>query len=319
MALLSIERLRMAFPNPGGAPAHAVDDVSLTIDRGQVLGLVGESGCGKSMTALCIMRLVPPPGLITGGRVVFDGTDLLALPEPAMRAVRGARIGMIFQEPMTALNPVLTAGYQIAEALLIHQPISRRRAWERAVELLGEVGIPEPASRARDYPHQLSGGMRQRVMIAMAIACEPDLLIADEPTTALDVTIQADILDLLCRLRERRGMGILLITHDLGVVAEQADRVAIMYAGRIVEEAPTPELFAQPLHPYTRALLRSMPVLGAHRDRLETIPGNVPDVTRRPSGCSFRDRCPLATPECAVAPPPLEAKRPDHTAACIHV
>jgi oligopeptide/dipeptide ABC transporter ATP-binding protein len=319
MALLSVEQLRMAFPNPGGAPAHAVDDVSFTIDRGRVLGLVGESGCGKSMTALCIMRLVPPPGRITGGRVVFDGTDLLALPEPAMRAVRGARIGMIFQEPMTALNPVLTAGYQIAEALLIHQSISRRRAWERAVELLGEVGIPEPAARARDYPHQLSGGMRQRVMIAMAIACEPDLLIADEPTTALDVTIQADILDLLRRLRERRGMGLLLITHDLGVVAEQADRVAIMYAGRIVEEAPTPELFARPLHPYTRALLRSMPVLGAHRDRLETIPGNVPDVTRRPSGCSFRDRCPLATPDCAVAPPPLEAKRPDHTAACIHV
>jgi peptide/nickel transport system ATP-binding protein/oligopeptide transport system ATP-binding protein len=271
------------------------------------------------MTALCIMRLVPPPGRITAGRVVFDGTDLLALPEPAMRAVRGARIGMIFQEPMTALNPVLTAGYQIAEALLIHQSISRRRAWERAVELLGEVGIPEPASRARDYPHQLSGGMRQRVMIAMAIACEPDLLIADEPTTALDVTIQADILDVLRRLRERRGMGLLLITHDLGVVAEQADRVAIMYAGRIVEEAPTPELFARPLHPYTRALLRSMPVLGAHRDRLETIPGNVPDVTRRPSGCSFRDRCPLATPGCAVAPPPFEAKRPDHTVACIHV
>jgi peptide/nickel transport system ATP-binding protein len=319
MTLLSVEGLRMAFPNAGGAPAYAVDDVTFTIERGQVLGLVGESGCGKSMTALCIMRLVPPPGRITAGRVVFDGTDLLALPEPAMRAVRGARIGMIFQEPMTALNPVLTAGYQIAEALLIHQSISRRRAWERAVELLGEVGIPEPASRARDYPHQLSGGMRQRVMIAMAIACEPDLLIADEPTTALDVTIQADILDVLRRLRERRGMGLLLITHDLGVVAEQADRVAIMYAGRIVEEAPTPELFARPLHPYTRALLRSMPVLGAHRDRLETIPGNVPDVTRRPSGCSFRDRCPLATPECAVAPPPFEAKRPDHTAACIHV
>jgi peptide/nickel transport system ATP-binding protein/oligopeptide transport system ATP-binding protein len=319
MALLSVEGLTMAFPNAGGAPAYAIDGVSFSIDRGQVLGLVGESGCGKSMTALCIMRLVPSPGRITAGRIVFDGADLLTLPEPTMRAVRGARIGMIFQEPMTALNPVLTAGYQIAEALLIHQSISRRRAWQRAVELLSEVGIPEAASRARDYPHQLSGGMRQRVMIAMAIACEPDLLIADEPTTALDVTIQAEILDLLRGLRARRGMGLLLITHDLGVVAEQADRVAIMYAGRIVEEASTPELFAHPQHPYTRALLRSMPVLGAHRDRLETIPGNVPDITRRPSGCSFRDRCPLATAECAVAPPPLEPKRPGHTAACIHV
>jgi peptide/nickel transport system ATP-binding protein/oligopeptide transport system ATP-binding protein len=318
MALLSVEGLTMAFPTADGAPARAVDGISFAIDRGEVLGLVGESGCGKSMTALCIMRLVPSPGRITAGRIVFDGTDLLTLPEPVMRSVRGARIGMIFQEPMTALNPVLTAGYQIAEALLVHQSISRRRAWERAVELLGEVGIPEASSRARDYPHQLSGGMRQRVMIAMAIACEPDLLIADEPTTALDVTIQAEILDLLRGLRERRGMGLLLITHDLGVVAEQADRVAIMYAGRIVEEAATPELFAHPTHPYTRALLRSMPTLGVHRERLETIPGNVPDITRRPSGCSFRDRCPLATPECAVAPPPLEPKRPGHTAACIH-
>jgi peptide/nickel transport system ATP-binding protein/oligopeptide transport system ATP-binding protein len=319
MALLSVEGLMMAFPSDGSGPARAIDGVSFRIDRGEVLGLVGESGCGKSMTALCIMRLVPSPGRITAGRIVFDGADLLTLPEPAMRAVRGARIGMIFQEPMTALNPVLTAGYQIAEALLIHRAISRRQAWQRAVELLGEVGIPDAASRARDYPHQLSGGMRQRVMIAMAIACEPDLLIADEPTTALDVTIQAEILDLLRELRARRGMGLLLITHDLGVVAEQADRVAIMYAGRIVEEAPTPELFANPLHPYTRALLRSMPTLGAHRERLETIPGNVPDITRRPSGCSFRDRCPLVIPDCAVAPPPLESKRPGHTAACIRV
>ena len=318
MPLLAIDRLTLDFSRDGQV-ARALEGVSFTVERGQVMGLVGESGCGKSMTALAVMRLVPEAGRITGGRIVFDGIDLLSLPEPAMRAVRGARIGMIFQEPMTALNPVLTAGYQIAEALLIHQPISRRRAWQRAVELLSEVGIPEAASRARDYPHQLSGGMRQRVMIAMAIACEPDLLIADEPTTALDVTIQAEILDLLRGLRRRRGMGVVLITHDLGVVAEQADRVAIMYAGRIVEEATTAELFAQPLHPYTRALLRSMPTLGAHRERLDAIPGNVPDITRRPSGCTFRDRCPLATVECALEPPALVAKRPDHTVACIHV
>ena len=318
MALLAVEDLTLEFRRDG-VRARAVDGVSFAVDRGQVMGLVGESGCGKSMTALCVMRLVPSPGAITAGRIVFDGRDLLALPEPAMRAIRGARIAMIFQEPMTALNPVLTAGYQIAEALRIHRPISARDAWTRAVELLAEVGIPDAASRAHDYPHQLSGGMRQRVMIAMAIACEPELLIADEPTTALDVTIQAEILDLLRGLRARRGMGLVLITHDLGVVAEQADRVAIMYAGRIVEEAATLELFANPLHPYTRALLRSMPTLGVHRDRLDAIPGTVPDITRKPSGCAFRDRCPLAIAECAKEPPPLAPKRPDHTAACIRV
>ena len=318
MPLLEVDDLETVFLLERGA-ARAVDHVSFTLDAGRVLGLVGESGCGKSMTALCIMRLLPPSGHVTGGRVVFDGTELLGLPEHAMRAVRGARIAMIFQEPMTALNPVLTAGYQIAEALLIHKPVSRRQAWGRAVELLAEVGIPEPAARAHDYPHQLSGGMRQRVMIAMAIACEPDLLLADEPTTALDVTIQAEILELLGRLRARRGMWIVLVTHDLGIVAEQADRVAIMYAGRIVEEAAVRDLFADPLHPYTRALLRSMPTLGMHHERLETIPGNVPDITHRPSGCSFRDRCPLATPECGVVAPPLAEKRPGHTAACIHV
>jgi oligopeptide/dipeptide ABC transporter ATP-binding protein len=318
MALLAIEDLALEFPRDGTV-ARALDGVSFAVDRGRVMGLVGESGCGKSMTALAVMRLVPAPGRITAGRIVFDGIDVLGLPEHAMRRLRGARIAMIFQEPMTALNPVLTAGYQIAEVLRIHRPISARAAWARAVELLAEVGIPEPAARAHEYPHQLSGGMRQRVMIAMAIACEPALLIADEPTTALDVTIQAEILDLLRGLRERHGMGLVLITHDLGVVAEQADRVAIMYAGRIVEEAPTVELFAAPLHPYTRALLRSMPALGVHRERLDAIPGNVPDITRRPSGCSFRDRCPLATAECAVEPPALVAKRPDHTVACIHV
>jgi peptide/nickel transport system ATP-binding protein len=319
MPLLTVDRLVMEFANDDGV-ARALDGVSFGVERGQVLGVVGESGCGKSMSALCIMRLVPPPGRIVGGRILFDGVDLLALPEREMRQLRGARIGMIFQEPTTALNPVLTAGFQIAEAVRIHRPVSRRAAWERAVALLGEVGIPEPAARARDYPHQLSGGMRQRVMIAMAIACEPDLLIADEPTTALDVTIQADILDLLRRLRESHGMGVILITHDLGIVAEQADHVAIMYAGRIVEEAPTAELFAHPLHPYTRALLRSMPRLGVHADRLAAIPGNVPDITRRPSGCSFRDRCELATEECGAAPPALIPRGgAAHPVACIHV
>jgi oligopeptide/dipeptide ABC transporter ATP-binding protein len=318
MGLLAIERLTLDFRRDGQV-ARALDGVSFTVERGQVMGLVGESGCGKSMTALAVMRLVPEPGRISGGRIAFDGIDLLSLPEHAMRKLRGARIAMIFQEPMTALNPVLTAGFQVAEVLRIHKPISARAAWTRAVELLAEVGIPEPAARANDYPHQLSGGMRQRVMIAMAIACEPDLLIADEPTTALDVTIQAEILDLLRGLRQRRGMGIVLITHDLGIVAEQADRVAIMYAGRIVEEATTAELFAHPLHPYTSALLRSMPTLGAHRERLDAIPGNVPDITRRPSGCAFRDRCPLATTECALEPPALVAKRRDHMVACIHV
>jgi oligopeptide/dipeptide ABC transporter ATP-binding protein len=270
------------------------------------------------MTALCVMRLLPAPGAVTAGRIVFDGADLRTLPERDMRALRGARIAMIFQEPMTALNPVLTVGAQVAEGLRIHRPVSRRAAWARAVELLAEVGIPEPAARAHDYPHQLSGGMRQRIMIAMAIACEPDLLIADEPTTALDVTIQAEILDLLRRLRQERGMGVLLITHDLGVVAEQADRVAIMYAGRIIEEAPVGQLFAAPAHPYTKALLRSMPSLGRRRDRLETIPGNVPDITRRPSGCSFRDRCGQVQADCAVTPPPLAARGADHRVACWH-
>src|SRR5262249_10382440 len=221
MPLLAVDGLELDFPRDGGPPARVLDGVSFAVERGRVLGLVGESGCGKSMTALAIMRLVPEPGRIVGGRIVFDGADLLALPEREMRRLRGARIAMIFQEPMTALNPVLTAGYQVAEAIRIHRDVSRRAAWNRAVELLGEVGIPGPASRARDYPHQLSGGMRQRVMIAMAIACEPALLVADEPTTALDVTIQAEILDLLGRLRAAHGMGLLLITHDLGIVAEQ--------------------------------------------------------------------------------------------------
>ncbi len=316
MPLLEVQDLSMAFPGDG-RDARAVDGVGFTLDRGQVLGLVGESGCGKSMTALCLMRLVPEPGRIVGGRVVFEGRDLLSLPEYEMRAVRGAQVSMVFQEPMSALNPVLTVGDQVAESLLIHRRIGRRAAWDRAVALLGEVGIPEPERRARSYPHQLSGGMCQRVVIAMAIACEPLFLIADEPTTALDVTIQAQILELLRSLRERRGMGVLLITHDLGVVAEHADHVAIMYAGRIVEYAPVQALFATPRHPYTQALLRSMPSLDERRTRLETIPGQVPSLFALPSGCAFRDRCPRAIDECVQVVPPLAEKAPGHLVACI--
>ncbi len=316
MVLLEVRDLRMVFPGEAG-DARAVDGVSFTLDRGRVLGLVGESGCGKSMTALCLMRLVPPPGHIVGGSVRFEGRELLPLPEHEMRALRGAHMAMIFQEPMTALNPVLTAGSQVVEALRLHEGMSRRRARARAVELLGEVGIPDPAQRASNYPHQLSGGMRQRVMIAMAIACEPSLLLADEPTTALDVTIQAEILALLRALRERHGMAVILITHDLGVVAEQADEVAIMYAGRIVEHAPVDDLFTRPLHPYTQLLLRSMPMLGVRHERLQVIPGQVPSLTDVPSGCAFRDRCPIRIDACAEIVPPLDERAPGHRVACI--
>jgi oligopeptide/dipeptide ABC transporter ATP-binding protein len=318
MPLLQVEDLRTYFTLDGGE-ARAVEGVSFTLEPGRVLGLVGESGCGKSMTALSLMRLVPPPGRIAGGRVLLDGRDLLALDEHEMRAVRGAGLAMIFQEPMTSLNPVFTVGSQIAEAVRLHRRVGRREAWKRATELLAEVGIADPARRAWDYPHQLSGGMRQRVMIAIAISCEPRVLIADEPTTALDVTIQAEILELLSNLRARRGMGLLLITHDLGVVAEQADEVAIMYAGRIVERAPVLDIFDRPLHPYTQALFRSMPGLGGRHERLETIPGQVPDLLDLPSGCSFRDRCRLAIGDCATVVPPLEPKGARHPAACIRV
>jgi len=265
------------------------------------------------------MRLVPPPGRVVAGEVLLEGRELLALPEREMRRLRGPGMAMIFQEPMTSLNPVLRVGSQIAEAVRIHSGVGRRAAWDRAVTLLGEVGIPEPATRARDYPHQLSGGMRQRVMIAMAISCSPKVLIADEPTTALDVTIQAEILDLLRTLRERHRMAVLLITHDLGVVAEQADAVAIMYAGHIVEYANVFEIFDRPLHPYAQALFRSMPSLGGRRERLEAIGGQVPDPFHLPSGCAFRDRCPRAVAMCATAVPPLVEKVADHRAACIRV
>ena len=318
MTLLEVHGLATAFEHEHGA-ARAVDGVSFTLEAGQVLGLVGESGCGKSVTALSLMRLVPLPGRVVAGEVLLEGRELLALPEREMRRLRGPGMAMIFQEPMTSLNPVLRVGSQIAEAVRIHGGVGRRAAWDRAVELLGEVGIPEPATRARDYPHQLSGGMRQRVMIAMAISCSPKVLIADEPTTALDVTIQAEILDLLRTLRERHRMAVLLITHDLGVVAEQADAGAIMYAGHIVEYANVFEIFDRPLHPYTQALFRSMPSLGGRRERLEAIGGQVPDPFHLPSGCAFRDRCPRAVAMCATAVPPLVEKVADHRAACIRV
>jgi peptide/nickel transport system ATP-binding protein len=318
MALLEVRDLQTVIVRDGTV-ARAVDHVSFALDPGRVLGLVGESGCGKSMTALSLMRLVPPAARIVGGEVRLDGEDLFALPEREMRRARGAGLAMVFQEPMTSLNPVFTVGSQIAEAVRLHTDLGRRDAWARAVELLGEVGIPAPERRARDYPHELSGGMRQRVMIAIAISCAPKVLIADEPTTALDVTIQAEILDLLRSLRERRGMALVLITHDLGVVAQQADDVAIMYAGRIVESAPALDVFDRPLHPYTQALFRAMPGVGGRHERLEAIPGQVPDLARLPSGCAFRDRCPRAIPACAEVVPPLEEKAPRQRAACIRV
>ncbi|MFO0625393.1 MAG: ABC transporter ATP-binding protein [Polyangiales bacterium] len=305
--LLSVRGLVTEFRTDAGA-LRAVDDVSFDVAEGGALGLVGESGCGKSVTSLSILRLVQPPGRVAAGRVVFEGRDLMSLSEKEMRAVRGARIAMIFQEPMSSLNPVYTVGDQIAEAVLVHQRArTRRAARDRAAELLGLVGIPSPAERADAYPHQLSGGMRQRVMIAMALACEPRLLIADEPTTALDVTIQAQIMDLLRDLRARLGMAVLLITHDLGLVADFVDEVAVMYAGRVVERAPVRDLFADPRHPYTRGLLRSVPSYGANLTaaRLPTIPGVVPDLRTLPAGCRFRARCDRATEACATREPPL--------------
>jgi oligopeptide/dipeptide ABC transporter ATP-binding protein len=318
MSLLAITDLRVSFPTPAG-DVRAVDGVSLSLDAGRTLGLVGESGSGKTVTALSILRLVPPPGRIIGGRVDMEGRDLLALPERAMRAVRGAGIGIVFQEPMSSLNPVRTVGDQIGEAIRLHRPVGQGAARERTVEMLRLVEIPDPVRRADEYPHQLSGGMRQRVMIAIALACTPRLLIADEPTTALDVTIQAQILDLLESLQSRFDMAVLLITHDLGVVAERTAEVAIMYAGRVVERGAVAEVFRAPLHPYTRGLLRSIPVPGAQRHRLEAIPGVVPDLTALPSGCRFRDRCASAIDACAATDPPLTEHAPGHWGACIRI
>jgi oligopeptide/dipeptide ABC transporter ATP-binding protein len=317
VSLLVVEGLVTEFQTQSGL-VRAVDGVDLRVARGETVALVGESGCGKSVTALSIMRLVQgPAGRIAVGRVLLDGVDLAKLPENEMRKVRGARIGMIFQEPMTSLNPVLTVGFQIAEAVQLHRKVSRREAWAEAVKMLELVEIADPAERARAYPHQLSGGMRQRVMIAIALSCGPELLIADEPTTALDVTIQAQILELLDGLRDRLGMALLLITHDLGVVAERAERVLVMYAGRVVEEGPVDDVFRDPRHPYTRGLLRSVPRLGQPRTKLDPIPGIVPRLTDLPSGCRFRNRCELAEEACARIDPPLERFGNGRGAACI--
>jgi len=314
--ILRLDGLRTDFRTANGT-VHAVDGVDLSVARGRTLGIVGESGCGKSVLSLSIMRLVPPPGRIAAGRIDFDGQNLLDLPLSAMRAIRGNRIGMIFQEPMTSLNPVFTAGDQITEAMRAHDRTASSAALRScAIDALARVRIPAPERRFDEYPHQMSGGMRQRVMIAMALACAPDLLIADEPTTALDVTVQAQILDLLRDLQQQTGMAIILITHDLGVVAEMADEVAVMYAGRVAERAPGPAIFDSPQHPYTLGLLGSIPKIEETRDRLLAIEGTVPPPFDLPSGCRFHPRCVFAEPACATADPPLREVERGHQAAC---
>jgi peptide/nickel transport system ATP-binding protein len=321
--ILDIADLRTWFFTRDGI-VRAVDGVSFRVNPGETLAIVGESGCGKSVTALSVLRLIPsPPGRIVSGRIRFAGRDLLALGEAEMREVRGNEISMIFQEPMTSLNPVLTIGRQIAETLTLHQGLDRKAALARAADMLRLVHIPEARRRLGEYPHQLSGGMRQRVMIAMALACNPKLLIADEPTTALDVTIQAQILDLMRELKSKIDAAIVLITHDLGVVAEMAQRVLVMYAGRKAEEAPVGRLFRRPLHPYTKGLLASVPRLGAsldreHAPRLAEIPGTVPSLREPIPGCPFASRCAFATDLCRREMPPFEAKEPGHFAACFH-
>jgi peptide/nickel transport system ATP-binding protein len=318
--VLDVKNLKTVFFTNSGL-FKAVDDISFTVRRGETLAIVGESGCGKSVTALSLMRLVPdPPGRIVGGSVTLEGTDLLTLDEAEMRAIRGDRISMIFQEPMTSLNPVMRIGDQIVEAVRLHRATSTREARDIAVEMLHLVRIPEPARRAREYPHQLSGGMRQRAMIAMALACRPALLIADEPTTALDVTIQAQILALILDLQKELGTGLVLITHDLGVVAQTAQRVIVMYAGRKVEEATVEALFAAPKHPYTRGLMASIPTVPASgvatQARLNEIPGTVPSLVRLPKGCAFAPRCKLAINRCEAEYPPLTDWGGGHLAAC---
>jgi len=315
--LLELQDLRTYFRTDDGL-VKSVDGVSYDAKAGETVGVVGESGCGKSVTALSIMRLIPqPPGYIAGGRILFDGEDLAQVPEKRMRQIRGGEIGMIFQEPMTSLNPVFTVGNQIEEAVRLHLDLSGRDARDRAIEMLDKVGIPSPRARIDEYPHQLSGGMRQRVMIAMALSCNPKLLIADEPTTALDVTIQAQILDLIRQLQDDLGMAVLMITHDLGVIAETAHRVVVMYASKIAEKASAVDLFGKPRHPYTCGLFRSIPAIAGDRaERLETIRGTVPNPLDFPPGCKFNNRCPFSTAHCEEHEPPLIEVGPGHVAAC---
>jgi oligopeptide/dipeptide ABC transporter ATP-binding protein len=314
--LIQVENLRTSFFTPEGE-VKAVDGVSFSLEEGKTLGLVGESGCGKSVTALSILRLVPAPGRIVGGAIHYRGRDLMKLGREEMRKMRGNEVSMVFQEPMTSLNPVFTVGNQISEAIRLHQRLDKREARAKTIDMLRLVRIADPENRVDEYPHQLSGGMRQRVMIAMALACNPSLLIADEPTTALDVTIQAQILELIKELQQKLGMSLLLITHDLGVVAERADDVAIMYAGKIVERGPVEAIFNRPLHPYTIGLLKSLPGIGGEKKkRLEAIPGAVPSLLALPSGCRFRDRCPKAAAVCAETEPDLLEIEKGHWAAC---
>ncbi|MEE4606868.1 MAG: ABC transporter ATP-binding protein [Desulfobacteraceae bacterium] len=314
--ILKVRDLSVSFATNNG-PAKVIEEVSFSMDHGQTLGLVGESGCGKSVTAMSIIRLLPsPPSRVESGQVIFDGQDLLKLDDAAMRNIRGNRIGMIFQEPMTSLNPTFSIGFQIGEVLRLHRGLGQRQVRDRCIELLDMVGVGSPAARIDQYPHQLSGGLRQRVMIAIAIACNPVLLIADEPTTALDVTIQAQILDLLVRLQKDLDMSILMITHDLGVVAEFCDHVVVMYAGMIVEKAPVDQIFDQPRHPYTRGLLVSVPQIGNKRTYLPTIPGMVPGIGERPRGCYFEKRCEHVIDICRQSIPPLEGRGTENRLAC---
>jgi len=317
--LLEVKSLCTSFLTDAGE-VRAVDHVSFSIEAGKLMGLVGESGSGKTATVLSVMRLLPETARITEGEILFEGKNLLTLPEPEMRGIRGARIAMIFQEPMTSLNPVFTIGSQVGEAVRLHQHTKRRETRERAIEALRLVGIADPERRINDYPHQLSGGMRQRVMIAMALSCNPRLLIADEPTTALDVTIQAQILDLIRELQERLKLAVILVTHDLGIVNEYADDVTILYAARVMEQTSASELFRNPLNPYTKGLLGSIPGIdGKPRRRLQAIPGMIPSALKPPAGCRFHPRCPIAVAQCSAADPPLQEKARHHYVACIRV